>query len=280
MEPVSLIPLAVQSWPGTGPRVLALPGFLDCAGSFAALASECAAFCRLSALDWRGHGASSSGGEGASFHQLDHLKDLLGLLESLRAKNEAPDVLVAHSMGGILACLLAGALPDRCPPKILLLDALGGTPGDAALHWDRWAKMLLASQEIRPPFRVAPNREAALQRIQKRQKHLPADASERLLDSIGETQEDGTVRWRLDPRLLGPNPFVFPEEHWLELLGRITAAVTVVIPEYGVLARHPAAASRLAALRHAERVDIVACGHPVHLEQPQAVAQALAAMLA
>ena len=275
-----MIPLAVQDWPGTGPRVLALPGFLDCAASFAPLAAASAGFCRLSALDWRGHGASSAGGEGAAFHQLDHLKDLLGLLENLRTKDEVPEVLVAHSMGGILACLLAGTLPDHCPPKILLLDALGGTPGDAALHWDRWAEMLLASQKIRPPFRVAPDREAARQRIQKRQVHLSTDAAERLLESIGETQEDGSVRWRFDPRLLGPNPFVFPEEHWLELLGRITAIVTVVIPEHGVLARHPAAASRLAALRQAERVDIDACGHPVHLEQPQAVAQALATMLA
>src|SRR4051812_12935645 len=93
-----------------GPVVLFVHGYLDTGRSFDAVA-DALVHVRCLALDMRGHGQSDRVGPGGSYHLLDHLKDLAVVLDTLEKKGERVDALVAHSMGGNVAYLLAGAAP-------------------------------------------------------------------------------------------------------------------------------------------------------------------------
>lgn len=104
------------------PSVLCIHGALDTGRSFDAVAAAVAGRAHVTAIDLRGHGQSERVGAGGSYHLLDFLKDL-GLLVQQRRF----DVVVGHSMGGNLALMLVGALPD-CTGKLVLLDSVGPPP--------------------------------------------------------------------------------------------------------------------------------------------------------
>ncbi|HEU0133871.1 MAG TPA: alpha/beta hydrolase [Allosphingosinicella sp.] len=68
----------------------------------------------VSALDWRGQGASQGDLPGGHLDSFDTLvEDLAGLLESWIAETPAPHVVIAHSMGGHV---LLRTLAERKPP--------------------------------------------------------------------------------------------------------------------------------------------------------------------
>ena len=85
-----------------------------------------------------------------------------------------------------------------------------------------------------------------------------------------------------DPRLRGPNPWLFSEDFWLELCSRVQARVRVLAPERGYLHRTAyaeALRARFARLRQATWEDAPDCGHHLHAEAPERVAAALRALL-
>jgi pimeloyl-ACP methyl ester carboxylesterase len=64
--------------------------------------------------DARGHGASSAPSHGYRYD--DHASDVLGLLRSL----SAPPILVGHSMGGLVAALVASRHPESLRGLVLV----------------------------------------------------------------------------------------------------------------------------------------------------------------
>lgn len=275
------LPLALWDWGGSGPRVLFLHGFLDVGRSFAAVAQSATSFCRPAALDWRGHGRSGRCGSDAAYHQLDHLKDLVAVLDELAAAGEAPAALAAHSMGGTLALTLAATVPSLVP-RLLLLDNLGGYAADAAEQADTLGEVLQSIRAPKRPFRSFASRADAVPVFCANNPGLTAAGAERMAAHFLRAREGGGFEPDADPRLRGPNPYRFPEGHWLELCRRVTARVHVLAPAQGYL-HDPAYAhlrGRFAALRDATWQDLPGASHHVHVDAPDAVAAALRALLA
>lgn len=116
----------VQS--STGRHVLLLHGFCEYLEKyepvFEALESRGH---RVTAPEFRGHGRSTRlvadrrMGYVESFD--DYLRDLLRFLESLG--DDAPDSILAHSMGGHMALRLLRALPDRFERAVLVSPMMG-----------------------------------------------------------------------------------------------------------------------------------------------------------
>lgn len=261
---------------GAGRPLLLLHGYLDTGRSFDALAAALAPDWRALCLDWRGHGASARVPASASYHQLDHLKDLVLVLDHLAELGLAPAALIGHSMGAILALLLAGTMPARVT-RLVLIEALGALPATPEEQVERLSRALAAASQPPPPFRSYASPADAIARLRENNAGLGADGAARMLEPVLARRADG--RWELpfDPRLRGPSPVRFPEDFWLALCRRVRAATLVVAGESGHLRDFAALSGRLAALGDPPFVTIPGASHHVHVDAPAALADALAA---
>ena len=253
-----------------GPRVLCLHGFLDTGRSFDTLAGLLPDM-QVSALDWRGHGDSQNAGPGASFHLLDHVKDLRAVLARLDARGERPDLVVAHSMGGNAALLCAGAVPTSVD-RLLLVDALGPPAEDQAEQPDRLGRMLERLDD-KKPFRAFADASEAAARVQAVNAHLDERGARRMVEPVFK---DGALPF--DPRLRGPTPVRWTEQMWLALCARVTAEVVLIRAGLGYVPDDERVIARLAALR-ADRIDIEDTGHHLHVLDPERIASVVRGML-
>lgn len=274
------IQLHLRQHTGSGPHVLAVHGFLDTGRSFDSVAEALGGQCAFSALDWRGHGGSSGCGPGGSYHQLDHLKDLIHTLRLLEEEGQAPEIIVAHSMGAAIALLAAGLQPELFPKYFLVLDNLGGFAAkDDASMWDRWAGLLDSIQTPKRSFRDAHSRRAAEERVQKNNPELPPEIVTTLVRSIAEPKDeqdsDGPQRFRFVADLRGPNPVFFSQSAWLELCTRVEATTHVLAPEGGYFAKRGFMQDRVHALKDGRVTNVPSCGHHIHLQCPNKVAESI-----
>ena len=274
----SRLPLALWDYGGDGPPVLFLHGFLDGGRSFEDVARGLTGICRPLCLDWRGHGGSDGGSVDATYHQLDHLKDLTAVLDELAAEDLGVELVVAHSMGGTVALMLAGFAPAMIR-RLLLIDCVGGYAADAVTQVDQMCKLLEHQRGPTRAFRVFESRAQAESRVRQNNPGLSEAGSERIVRHYLEELADGNFRVRLDARLRGPNPYRFPEGHWQEICSRVTACAEVLAPEGGYMFRIPALEERLQRIAGCTRVDIPGVGHHVHVEAPEAVVAAVQRML-
>jgi pimeloyl-ACP methyl ester carboxylesterase len=268
------LPLALWDYGGSGPVVLFLHGFLDTGRSFEDAAQALNGRCRALCLDWRGHGASGRVAAGGAYHQLDHLKDLAAVLDELKAEGIEVRAVVAHSMGGTVALMLAAFAPDMIP-NLMLVDCVGGYAADATTQVDQMTALLAHTRRPIPPFRTFASRNAAVERVMANNDGLSRAGAERMVRYYLDKQEDGRFMVRLDPRLRGPNPYRFPESHWLEICSRVTARVVLLAPEFGFMHRIPALQERFAKLQNATRQDLPGVGHHVHVEAVAAFVAAI-----
>ena len=272
------LPLALWDYGGEGPNVLFLHGFLDTGRSFEDVALSLQGACRSLCLDWRGHGSSAWAGTDAGNHQLDHLKDLVGVLDELAAEGTPVDLVVAHSMGGTIAVMLAGFAP-AIMPRLLLIDCIGGYAADAKTQTDQLQKVVEHLRQEARGFREFDSREQAESRVRQNNPGLSEAGSERIVRHYLDETADGKFRVRLDPGLRGPNPYRFPEGHWQEICSRVTAHTEVLAPEGGYMFRIPELQERLGKIQNCTRVDVPKVGHHVHVEAPEVVASAVQRLL-
>lgn len=108
---------------------------------------------RLIGVDLRGHGASDRPGEYSLQLMCD---DILALLDRLALRQVT---LVGHSLGGVIACLVAAArtdvivrlvLEDACPPYARDATVPDRPPGDLPFDWDLVAPL---RDELNDPTR-------------------------------------------------------------------------------------------------------------------------------
>lgn len=262
--------------------MLCLHGYLDTGRSFDAVAAALRAQgsdARVLCLDWRGHGESAEVGAGGSYHLLDHLKDLAAVVAAVAlepAIGRAPALIVAHSMGGNVALLFAGALAEQTE-RLLLVDALGAPAEAPEEQPERLAEVLRAARELRP-FQSFGSVEDAIARLRSMNAGLSEQGARRMAEPVLRRTADGALRFPFDPRLKGPTPVRWPEEMWLALCRRVSARVKVLRAEHGYLPDDPVVAERLAALR-AELETVAGAPHHLHVERPEVIAAAVRGLL-
>lgn len=263
---------------GEGPVVLIVHGYLDTGRSHDALAALLLPDHRVLALDWRGHGASAHVGAGGSYHLLDHMKDLTGILARIPVLvGRAVDVVVGHSMGGNIALLVAGSLPDVIP-RLVLLDTLGPPSEEVSAQPERLGSVLRAHGDVKPFKRLA-SRDEAVARVRATNPGLSEEGARRMTAHGVVENDDGTVSFALDDRLKGPAPVRYDERFYESLCARVTAPVHLVRAENGYVSLDDEPG-----LSRARWLDCVAetvsdIGHNVHVDAPEACARAVRASL-
>ncbi|MFW6050805.1 MAG: alpha/beta fold hydrolase [Myxococcota bacterium] len=261
---------------GGGPPVVLCHGFLDVAFGFDAVARRLAAAGhRAIAFDFRGHGETDWVGPGGYYHFPDYTLDLHELLGQLA---DGPVHLVGHSMGGTVACMYAGTVPERVR-TLTLVEGIGPPPFPLERTPERFRSWFegVARARGREP-RVMRGLDEALARMRIQNPDLPDDLGRFLAEKATRPVDGGGRAWRFDPLHRTTSPVPFRLEAFRAFLERIEAPVLAVAGERGYRLEDEQA--RLALLPGARLVEIPAVGHMIHWLAPDALAAHLRTFLA
>ena len=216
--------------PQDGRPVIALHGWLDNAASFSRLAPRLPGL-RIVALDLPGHGHSAHRPLGAGYNIWDYVLDVLQVAEQFGWQRFS---LLGHSMGAIVAVLLAGALPQRVE-RLALIDGVipyTGEADEAPQRLGAALDALLAVDDKRKP--VYATFERAVAARMKGVGAVSREAAERLAER-GLMPVPGGYTWRTDARLMLPSPLRLTRAHALAFVAQVTCPTTLVLAEQGLM---------------------------------------------
>jgi pimeloyl-ACP methyl ester carboxylesterase len=258
---------ALRSGKAEGPKLLALHGWLDNAASFLPLLPHLGDF-DVVALDLPGHGGSAHRLPGYDYVFVDWIHDVLDALDALGWSRAN---LLGHSMGGAIATLVAAAAPERVE-RLALIEALGPIAGIAEEAGTRLRQAVTARRALdsNKSARVIADLQTAVD-LRMAASQMSRDAACLIVARNLRPVADGFV-WRSDPRLTLPT-HVRTDESFIRSWIRAIEAPTLVVaadpapPYFTPEARD----QRIAELRHG-RVEVIAGGHHLHMEQAELVA--------
>lgn len=279
---------AALASPGRPPLVL-LHGWMDVGASFQFTVDALAradGFDRwIVAPDWRGFGRTEGPPGADAYWFPDYLGDLDALLDAIAPADRHAQVdLAGHSMGGNVAMGYAGVRPARVR-RLANLEGFGlprSRPDHAPERLAQWLDELARPVSL-PRYADA---DEVVRRLLKNAPLTTPDKAAWLAPHWAEPQADGRWAVRGDAAHKRANPVPYQVAETLETWKRIAAPVLWVEGDRSDLARwwgdrYPRAEfeERIAVVPRLERAVLSPCGHMLHLEQPQALAERLAGFL-
>ncbi len=259
---------------GGGTTVLLLHGFLDLGRSWTFTVEHLAARrpgldWHVVALDWRGHGRTDPVGAGGYYHFPDYVRDLEQVARAVRRERL---IVVAHSMGAMVASLWLGARPEAAD-GLLLVEGLGPMGLEPEAHVDRMATWLDQTAPFAPaerPLRDLDHAAARLSRVH------PRMAPEDVRRLAGWATVDGPtgLRWRYDPLHRTRAPLPMPDAAAAAFFRRIRCPMRWIGGADSPLVGERV--ERWLGLRgDVPRLLLPACGHMVQNDQPARLATEL-----
>ena len=245
--------------PADGQPVIALHGWLDNAASFARLAPKLQGL-RIVALDFAGHGHSDHRPAGAGYALWDYVHDVLQVAEQFGWQRFS---LLGHSMGAIVAVLLAGALPERVE-RLALIDGLIPYTGEADSAPQKLAEALKAQLAL--AGKRKPVYAEFARAVEARMRGVGAVSREaaELLAQRGLMPVPGGYTWRTDSRLTLPSPLRLTQAHAMAFVQRLQCPVNLVLAEQGMLLAQPRLGDLLSGLPIT--LSQLPGGHHLHLD--------------
>ena len=263
-----------------GEPIVLVHGFLDMAHSWKFLVGALAGKTRqplwIVAPDCRGHGDSDWVGAGGYYHFPDYVFDLDSVIKTLGVPRVQ---LIGHSMGGTIALLYAGAFPELVSKLVLIegVGPLGMKFSDAPKRMATW--ILEVHQRGRNHFRQYTSVEAGARQLKQTNPRLTAAAALDL--ATAGMKLNGAERWvwKFDPlhRTAAPQPFYTGQA--LEFLRRIQCPVLTVDGRLSHQTPRTDKQARYDAIERREHVVIDDAGHMVHHDNPEMLAEVVAAFL-
>lgn len=245
-----------------GRPIIALHGWLDNAASFQPLAEHLTISRPFYALELPGHGRSEHRPQSSQYHLVDNTLDVLAFIDSL---SEGCDFdLVGHSLGGIVATLVAASVPERVK-RLVLLDSLGPLTDDIENVLPQLKRAVSRAAALKnSKLNVYPNLDVATRARMAGIGKITAKTS-RLLVERGVKECEGGYIWSSDPRLLEPSLLRFSEQQVEVIMGGIECSVLLICGEQGYFQVDEAVSRRVAYINKLEQYR-VAGGHHFHME--------------
>jgi pimeloyl-ACP methyl ester carboxylesterase len=276
------LPIHCLEWgkPAGEPIVL-VHGFLDMAQSWQFFV-DCFEATRqqpswIVAPDCRGHGDSGWVGAGGYYHFPDYVLDLDCVIQALGAPR---CTLIGHSMGGTISWLYAGAFPERVA-KLALIEGVGPPGMDFSVAPARMRTWISeVHQRGRNHFREYTSVAAGASQLQQTNPRLTEAAALDLASAGMKQNASGKWLWKFDPlhRTAAPQPFYAAQA--VEFLRRIQCPVLIVDGAQSHQRKRTDKQQRYDAIARYDQIVIDRAGHMVHQDNPQQLADAIAAFFA
>ena len=258
------------------PLMVFLHGWGDTGATFQFVVDALASQWHVIAPDWRGFGRTQSRARGYWFP--DYLADLDDLLS--KYSPSAPVRLVGHSMGGNVGGLFAGAMPERVL-AFVNIEGFGlpdTSPDEAPARYREW---LLQSRET-PAFSRFDSMEALARHVARRSPGMTAAQARFVAEAWAIEGPDG-LTLRADPAHKLPNAVLYRRAEAEACWRNVTAPVLLVAGAdsavFAAVGVNPADGSLPLPFPDSRTQIIEACGHMVHFEAPQLLAEAIEAFL-
>lgn len=247
------------------PNVLLVHGVQDHCHSWDRVSHVLCSDYHVVVPDMRGHG-DSEWVRGAAYSPLDYMYDLNQLIDQ---EDLAPVHIVAHSMGGNIASILAGTFPEKVA-SFTSIEGVGGFRGWYDGEDPPQARIRNWVDQVKGLAGRVPRRYDSLadafQRMQKSNPHLSENQARHLTVHGSNRNEDGTYTWKFDnythSRPVYRMPFDDLKALWLE----IDCPILLVNGKQG-FGHRTGQSGTLEYFRGARLVDIDNAGHWVHHDQ-------------
>ncbi|MBC7938294.1 MAG: alpha/beta hydrolase [Chitinophagaceae bacterium] len=267
------------------PALLLMHGWMDVGASFQfvvdALAAAEGPVRYVVAPDWRGYGLTE-GPPTDSYWLPDYLGDLDALITALGLVG--PIDLLGHSMGGNVVMTYAGLRPARIR-RLVNLEGFG-MPQTQAWHAPKRLVQWLDQLQEPVTLRTYPSAEAVADRLMKNNPRLTPDKAAWLAPRWSRRRADGEWHILGDPAHKRVNPLLSRREEAIEVWKLIRAPLLWVEGDETDTTkwwgdRYPRSDfdERLAVVPEVRRAVLSPCGHMLHHDQPQALAEHLLAFL-
>lgn len=260
--PIRGVDYAVVEWGDKNhPLLVYLHGFADAGATFQFVVDELRRDWFVVAPDWRGFGRTQVTAE--AFWFPDYLADLHHLLQHYSA--DSPARLIGHSMGGNVAGLYAGAMPDRVA-ALVNIEGFGLTdsaPADAPGRYREWISL------GRDPsgFTYRDSFAALATAIRQRSPRMTEDAAEFVARQWAVAASDGRVHLRAHPAHKLPNPVLYRRAEVEACWRDVTADVLLIAARQSDFA-----SPGMLTFPRQQTVWIEDSGHMLHFEQPRVLA--------
>ncbi|HVU13111.1 MAG TPA: alpha/beta hydrolase [Phototrophicaceae bacterium] len=176
---------------GSGPALVLLHGMTGMWQAWYGLIPELSKNWHVYAPDFRGHGKSGRAPDG-QYRNQDYARDVIALLKHIGE----PAVLVGHSLGAMVATIVAAEYPAGVSGVMLIDPPFFTATADVRLHIDstEWFELIVALKGDNPTH----------DQLVARSRELMPEADEHMLQGrvqMVEQVDVGTVQTALDNRL-------------------------------------------------------------------------------
>lgn len=247
-------------------KVLCLHGWLDNANSFLPMMSLLPDI-DLVAIDLPGHGFS------------DHLDSTYSVPDSaywaaaaIKAIGWEQCHIIGHSLGGIIAPLVAAGAPELVE-SLILIESSGALTSEANEFVDRLQKSMSDQLEQgKYKSRVYKTKDDAIN-ARLRSAKMETNSARLIIDRQLAESKDGW-RWRFDPKLRISTAHRLTEDHVREINKQIECPVLTIIAKDGFLTSREQTANRMDLIKD-HRSVLLAGNHHLHMDTPEPVAAAI-----
>lgn len=268
------------------PALVLLHGWMDVAASYQFVVDALQHEHFIIAPDWRGFGLTASNGADCFWYP-DYLADLDTLLDHYAG--QTPVNLVGHSMGGNVAMMYAGVRPERIH-RLINLEGFGlpaTEPTQAADRYAHWMDELKQHRQGKLAMKTYASLEAVAARLMKTNQRLTRDKATWLAGhwSAELTAGQWTILGEAAHKIVSAH--LYREDEVLAIFGSIAAPTLMVEASDDSMAKWWKGKFTLAQhhqrIKSVPRLDTVTlpdCGHMLHHDQPEALADHLRRFLA
>jgi len=254
-------------WGNEGaPHLLLIHGTQDHCHNWDWMAQELCTDYHIVAPDLRGHG-DSEWVKGSQYSMLDYVYDMGQLIHQ---GDMEPVNIISHSMGGTIACLLAGLYPEKVS-SLVSIEGVGGVPmwyrnpgmhpKERILEWVNNMRSL-AGRETRKYDQLSD----AFERMQKANPHLSEERARHLTIHGSNRNEDGTYSWKFDNYTHSRSPYSIPFEDMALIWEQIECPTLLLNAKQG-FGHRTGQNDTLKHFRRGQLIDIDNAGHWVHHDQ-------------
>ena len=258
------------------PLIVFLHGWGDSGATFQFVVDALASRWHVVAPDWRGFGRTCH--RAPCYWFPDYLADLHDLLSKYSPTE--PVRLVGHSMGGNVAGLYAGAMPERVRAFVNVEGfGLYDTSADEAPA--RYREWLQRSQET-PGFTRFGSMEELARHIVSRSPRM-SGAQARFVAEAWATEGPDGLTLRADPAHKLPNAVLYrrseAEACWRSVTAPVLLVAGVDSAVFDAIGVRPSDGGMPLPFPDCRTHIIEACGHMVHFEAPEPLSAAIEAFL-